>query len=257
MTDFKPNDGQRKLIRNHEGIYRVDAGAGTGKTDTVTLRYADILEESDVEPDDLLLLTFTNNAADEMRERVVNECDYDSRELRDAPISTFHSLAKGIIDENGFEAPNLLGIDDSISSSNQIVENEVLEERKFGEFMDSFMSENSQYDKFYRIVGDHSELLDLIKSLASKGIVPEDQGWYRDTGQHLDGDFEDYWAQVQDLNVRQGNRQSKLRDRTSRVFDKCLEDDAPSNREVRGVPHQTKTISSGTPKRHSMKTGRI
>jgi len=45
MTDFSPNDEQQNLIDSHEGIYKVDAGAGTGKTSTVTLRNAEILQE--------------------------------------------------------------------------------------------------------------------------------------------------------------------------------------------------------------------
>ena len=36
MTDLEPNDQQRELIESTDGLYRVDAGAGTGKTFTVT-----------------------------------------------------------------------------------------------------------------------------------------------------------------------------------------------------------------------------
>ena len=56
---MEPNEQQSELIENIEGIYLVDAGAGTGKTFAVTRRYAHILEEKNVEPDDLLLVTFT------------------------------------------------------------------------------------------------------------------------------------------------------------------------------------------------------
>jgi ATP-dependent helicase/nuclease subunit A len=61
MTDFSPNPEQQELIESIDGIYKVDAGAGTGKTFTITRRYAHILEQEDVEPEDILLLTFTNN----------------------------------------------------------------------------------------------------------------------------------------------------------------------------------------------------
>lgn len=73
MTDtaITPNDQQQELIDATEGTYLVDAGAGTGKTFTVTRRYANILDQDDVEPEDLLLLTFTNNAAEEMKDRIV------------------------------------------------------------------------------------------------------------------------------------------------------------------------------------------
>ncbi|WP_272942156.1 UvrD-helicase domain-containing protein [Halococcus hamelinensis] len=56
------------MIDATEGTYLVNAGTGTGKTFTVTRRYANILDQNGVEPDDLLLLTFTNHAADEIKD---------------------------------------------------------------------------------------------------------------------------------------------------------------------------------------------
>jgi len=112
MTE--PNDQQQDLIDSTQGIHVVDAG-GTGKTFTVTRRYAEIVDQDDVEPEDVLLVTFTNNAATEMRERIVANCEYGMRELADAPIQTFHSLCHDILMEHGFEAPTLLGIDDRIT----------------------------------------------------------------------------------------------------------------------------------------------
>ena len=44
MSEFPPNDKQQTLIDSTEGIYLVDAGAGTGKTFTVTRRYAGIIK---------------------------------------------------------------------------------------------------------------------------------------------------------------------------------------------------------------------
>jgi superfamily I DNA/RNA helicase len=242
MDKFSPNGEQQNLIDTHEGIYKVDAGAGTGKTYTVTLRYAEILQEKDVSPDDLLLLTFTNNAADEMKERIISECDYDSRELRDAPISTFHSLAKKMVNENGFDIPEMIGIDDSIASSTRLIEDEVLEKQEFRNFINRFISENPEYNNFYRVLYDYSELLGLIKSLAAKGIVPEEDGWYRGTEQLLDSDFEQYWEKVKELNETDGNKSSELRSRTGGIFNKCLERDAPSGTDVRGQPYVDKQI---------------
>jgi len=243
MTDFSPNTEQQRLIDGHEGIYKVDAGAGTGKTFTVTLRYAEILEEKEVKPEDLLLLTFTNNAAEEMKERIINECSYDTRKLRDAPISTFHSLAKKMVNENGFEIPEMIGIDDSIASSTRLIENEVLEKQEFRDFINQFISDNPEYNNFYRVLYDYSELLGLIKSLAAKGIVPQKEGWYRNTEEHLDGDFDEYWKRVQKLNETDGSKSSELRSRTGGIFNKCLDEDAPSGIDVRGQPYVDKQIN--------------
>jgi len=51
MTD--PNPQQQDLIDSTDGLYLVDAGAGTGKTFTITRRYANIVDEDDVAPEDV------------------------------------------------------------------------------------------------------------------------------------------------------------------------------------------------------------
>ena len=234
MKEFSPNPEQQELIDSHDGIYKVDAGAGTGKTFTVTLRYAKILEEKDVKPEDLLLLTFTNNAADEMKERIINECSYASRELRDAPISTFHSLAKKIVNENGFNIPGMIGIDDSIATSTRLIENEILEKQEFRNFVNKFISEHPEYNSFYRVLNDYSELLGIIKELASKGVIPKREGWCRGTGSYLDGDKVEFDRLAEEKNTSHNGNYSKLKNDVRSVFNKCLDDDAPSKAEVRG-----------------------
>lgn len=243
MTDFSPNKEQQELIDSHNGIYKVDAGAGTGKTFTVTRRYAKILEERNVEPEDILLLTFTNNAADEMKERIINHCSYDMKALREAPISTFHSLCKKIINEQGFQIPQLLGVDDNIASSTRMIEDEILEKQEFRNFVNKFIERHPEYSDFHRILYDYSELLGLIKALAARGVVPEKQGWYRNTESYLDGDFDEYMDLVKEKNTPDGNSQSELRGRTAGIFNKCLEEDAPTNEEVRGQPYVDKQIN--------------
>ncbi len=238
MTEFSPNQEQEELIESIDGIYKVDAGAGTGKTFTITRRYAHILEQEDVEPEDILLLTFTNNAAEEMKERIINHCSYDMKNLREAPISTFHSLAKKIITENGFEAPKYLGIDDHVTSSTRLIENEVLEKQEFRQFINNFIEENPKYNNLYRVLYDYSELLSLIKSLAAKGIVPTEEGWYRNSERYLDGDFEEFQEIFQEMNEPgQGSRgptQSDFLKKAGGIFrNKCLPEDAPSYSDVK------------------------
>ena len=64
------NDPQLRAVRYRDGHLLVLAGAGSGKTRTLTCRLASILEEDGVDPRSLLALTFTNRAAAEMRRRV-------------------------------------------------------------------------------------------------------------------------------------------------------------------------------------------
>ena len=238
MTEFSPNNEQEELIESIDGIYKVDAGAGTGKTFTITRRYAHILEQENVEPEDILLLTFTNNAAEEMKERIINHCSYDMKNLREAPISTFHSLAKKIITENGFEAPKYLGINDHVTSSTRLIENEVLEKQEFRQFINNFIEENSQYNNLYRVLYDYSELLSLIKSLAAKGIVPSEEGWYRNSERYLDGDFEEFQKIFEEMNEpgegSRGPTQSDFLKKAGGIFrNKCLPEESPDYGDVK------------------------
>jgi len=239
-----PNPKQRELIESTEGLYLVDAGAGTGKTFTVTRRYANIVSQNDVEPDDVLLITFTRNAATEMKDRIVANCDYDMRALMDAPIQTFHSLCNDILEQHGFHAPTHLGIDDAITGSTQVLENETIEREYFGEFIDQFSDKHSEYDDLFRCLSEPTELLGLINNLAAKGVFPTADGWYRDSKSHLEGDFDAFKAAFDELNQPRngGSKQSKLRSKLGRYGkNKCYLPDAPDRSELRG-PRGTKAI---------------
>ncbi|MCD2201256.1 ATP-dependent helicase [Halobacterium sp. KA-4] len=232
-----PNDQQQDLIDSKQGIHVVDAGAGTGKTFTVTRRYAEIVDQDDVEPEDVLLVTFTNNAATEMKDRIVAHCDYGMRELSDAPIQTFHSLCHDILMEHGFEAPTLLGIDDRITGSTRVLEDENVEKAQFREFIRRFSDDHPEYDDFFRAIEEPVELLGLINQLAAKGVFPTADGWYRNGERHLDGDFEAFREIFDELNQprNDGNKQSKLRSKLGGYGDdKCYLPDAPKEDEIRG-----------------------
>jgi len=238
-TEITPNDRQQELIDATEGTYLVDAGAGTGKTLTVTRRYANILDQDDVEPENLLLLTFTNNAAEEMKDRIVAHCDYGMGALRDAPISTFHSLAHDILLRYGFEAPQILGIDDRITSSTQLLENEVIENERFREFVGRFVREHPEYENYFRVLSDDSSLLGLIKQLASKGVFPTREGWFRHGERYLEGDLEEFQECFAEANApnegANGPTQSDLRSTLGRYGrNKCYLPEAPGKTKLRG-----------------------
>lgn len=74
------NMRQREAVTSTEGRIRVIAGAGTGKTKALTYRYAYIVNELGIDPANILCLTFTNKAAQEMRNRIasfVHSGDYN------------------------------------------------------------------------------------------------------------------------------------------------------------------------------------
>jgi superfamily I DNA/RNA helicase len=232
-----PNEKQRELINSLDGTYLVDAGAGTGKTFAITRRYANILDSTEATPDNILLITFTRNAATEMKDRIVRHCDYGATELSDAPIQTFHSVCHDILQEHGFDAPTRLGIDDHIPSTVQIIEDDIVEDALFREFFEQFADEHSEYQDTLRTISDPTELLGLIGQLASKGVFPTSDGWYRDGERHLDGDFSAFKRLFDQSNAPRngGSKQSRLRSKLNRYGkDKCYRPDAPSKSELRG-----------------------
>jgi superfamily I DNA/RNA helicase len=238
---IEPNAEQRELIETTEGPVLVDAGAGTGKTFTITRRYLGILAQEDVTPQDILLITFTNNAAEEMRERIlrVGRPQVTPTQLRDAPISTFHALAKRVLQEHGFHAPRHLGLDTDLAPNVSLVENEVREQELFATFLREFRAEHPEHRDVFRALHDPANLLDLVKGLASKGIVPTAEGWYRDGADQLRGDREAFLAAFEAVNATDGSSQSRLRDRLRRYKDKLVLPEAPDADELRG-PDDTK-----------------
>ena len=88
------NEEQMKPVLDTEGAVLVTAGAGSGKTRLLTHRIAYLVTEKQVKPYNILAITFTNKAANEMRERL-------SAMLADATdgmlISTFHSMCVRIL----------------------------------------------------------------------------------------------------------------------------------------------------------------
>jgi superfamily I DNA/RNA helicase len=237
MSDPTPNDAQRELIEGTAGTYLVDAGPGTGKTFAVTRRYGRIVDRPDVEPDDVLLATFTRSAATEMKERIVDHSEYGLRELADAPIRTFHSHCHEILQEHGYAAPTHLGLDERITGSTRILEDDLIEAERFREFFGGFRDDHPEHADFYRVLSAPGELLDLIEELASKGIFPTSDGWYRDGESHLDGDFAAFEARFEEANRprNDGRKQSQLREDLSGFGrDKAYLPDAPSKTELRG-----------------------
>jgi superfamily I DNA/RNA helicase len=237
MTDREPNEQQQKLIENTEGLYLVDAGAGTGKTFAVTRRYANIVDRPEVDPADVLLVTFTRSAAIEMKERIVDRSGYDLRELADAPISTFHAHCHAILDEHGFRAPTHLGIDDHITGSTDVLEDERIEAELFREFLGRFRDAHPEYADQFRAIDDPSELLGLVKQFSAKGIFPTANGWYRDGELHLDGDFEAFRTLFDEVNQprNDGRKQSELRSALGRYGGtKTYRPEDPSKADLRG-----------------------
>jgi len=94
------NNAQKEAAMHKNGPILIVAGAGAGKTKTITHRIINLIKEG-VEPNKILAVTFTNKAAKEMQERINTEIEKNAKGQNSLPfISTFHSLGVHIIKEN-------------------------------------------------------------------------------------------------------------------------------------------------------------
>src|SRR4030095_6011461 len=89
------NPQQHKAAEAPEGRVLMLAGAGSGKTRVITYRVAHLIENRGVRPEQILAVTFTNKAADQMKYRVRNLLR--APRSGDPLISTFHSLCVRIL----------------------------------------------------------------------------------------------------------------------------------------------------------------
>ncbi len=100
MRDYleQLNEAQREAVTTTEGYVRVIAGAGSGKTRALTCRFAYLVNELGIMPGNILCVTFTNKAAQEMRQRIHkmtgdNDTGY---------INTFHGFCVSVLDEESY-----------------------------------------------------------------------------------------------------------------------------------------------------------
>ena len=88
------NDMQKKAVEQINGEVLVLAGAGTGKTKTITYRIANMIENNEINPYNILALTFTNKASNEMKERIESLIGEKGKQCT---ISTFHAFGLNLL----------------------------------------------------------------------------------------------------------------------------------------------------------------
>jgi len=96
------NAPQREAVRHAHGPLLILAGAGSGKTTVITRRIAWLIEEEGVHPGSILAMTFTNKAAEEMRDRVQRLVSVPAAQMW---VSTFHSFCTRILRREGERTP--------------------------------------------------------------------------------------------------------------------------------------------------------
>jgi ATP-dependent DNA helicase UvrD/PcrA len=144
------NPEQRRAVTHGDGPLLVVAGAGTGKTQVITRRIAWLIATRRARPSEILALTFTDQAADEMQVRVDQLVPYG---YTDTAISTFHAFGDRLIREFAYE----LGLPPDVR---------VLSRPETVVFMREHLFE-FELDQ-YRPLGDPTRFLDALATLFSR-----------------------------------------------------------------------------------------
>lgn len=138
-TKIKPNEKQEECIKEINGKIMVLAGPGTGKTFTLINRIKNMLL-SNIKPDTILCLTFSDAAANEMRQRLIKELGVVATKV---DIFTYHSFCNSIIKTY----PNQFELNENVKLINQTVSLELMK-RTIDEIQpQSFVSQRS--DKYF------------------------------------------------------------------------------------------------------------
>src|SRR3970040_1892268 len=95
------NPEQREAVLHRDGPLLILAGAGSGKTRVITFRIAHLIGDGHARPDEVLAVTFTNKASQEMRERVEGLIGTEAQGIW---LSTFHALCARLLRR---EAPKI------------------------------------------------------------------------------------------------------------------------------------------------------
>lgn len=184
------NTVQKQAVDTIEGPVMVIAGPGTGKTQILTLRIANILLQTQINPANILALTFTESAAAEMRERLAGIIGSDAYRV---PITTFHSFSNDNIKKYPEYFTHLI-------ASNHVTELEQIQ------LIETIIEETAL--SLLKPLGDTSfyvlPALHAINDLKKEGITPVA---FRDAVEKSEKDFEN----IADLYYDKGAYTGKMK----------------------------------------------
>lgn len=184
------NTEQKKAVDTIDGPVMVIAGPGTGKTEVLTMRIANIIKKTDTPPDAILALTFTESGVASMRKRLVDLIGAPAYEVT---IETFHGFANSIIGNYPDKFPDIIG-SSSITDVDQI--------RILRDIIDAtaFIYIKPFGDKYYYL----KHILKAINDLKGQGVSP---GVFTEAVTAEKREFE----RIPDLYYEKGPHEGKMR----------------------------------------------
>ncbi|MDD5437069.1 MAG: ATP-dependent helicase, partial [Candidatus Omnitrophica bacterium] len=172
------NDHQKQAVDTTEGPLLILAGPGTGKTQLLSVRAALIAERGKANPDNILILTYTNAAAKAMKERLASVIGLPGY---DVEVGTFHSFANNLIQESE-EAANYIGDKVQLSEVERMRAMEYILDNTDG--LDEIRPFRAPYTYL-------KETLQKISDLKREGVYPADLERYLAGKDSLYRSFED------------------------------------------------------------------
>jgi DNA helicase-2/ATP-dependent DNA helicase PcrA len=164
----EPRDTQADIIQSDAYPMRVRAGAGTGKTFTMVRKIQRLIENG-TPPDRILALTFTNKAADSMREKLVETVGEQGYDIE---AYTYHAICHELLQEFAYHADLDPRYDIATDADRFALSYEVLDEMPY-RFTNPDVYEGVEY-----ATGASDRLLTFIPAMKRAGITPDDVDAY-------------------------------------------------------------------------------
>jgi len=168
-THGEPKSQQETIIKSTDYPMRVLAGAGTGKTFTMVRKIEHLIDQEDVSPDRILALTFTNNAADSMQEKLQEKLGTAGY---DVEAYTYHSICNAILRDYAYAAGIDPDFDVATDAEKYGIVLEVLDEIEYRTIKPNVYGPDSYGS------GAADSLADFIGSMKQSGISPSTVNTY-------------------------------------------------------------------------------
>lgn len=129
------DDEQRRVVLTDEDFSLVVAGAGAGKTTTVAAKVKYLVEKKNINADEILVVSFTNKAVNELKERIQKQLKID------CPITTFHSTGNAVLHKQTDEKLNIVQNEKLYFVLEDYFKNSVLQNEKTVDDLINFFAE--------------------------------------------------------------------------------------------------------------------
>lgn len=182
MQEIKLNPSQQKAVNHKKGPLLIIAGAGTGKTWVITQRIVNLVNSKQAKPEEILALTFTQKAAQEMEERVDIAMPYGYTEVQ---ISTFHSFCDKILRQEAI----YIGLDSGYTLMSNAQEYMYFRSKLFDLNLDRFRPHGNPTKFIY-------EILKHFSRLGDEDVNPEEYEKFIKNAKDLETDQQDDYKEL-------------------------------------------------------------